>query len=74
MKSFHNIEKLAGKPHYTGYAGGAIFRIRKSGANNKDRTWEAYHSTGPCNVVMFYGATLEEVSARLDDIAKRASL
>ena len=67
MKSFHNIEKLAGKTHYTGYAGGAIFRIRKSG-----REWAAYHSTGPCNVVMFYGETLEKVSARLDDIAKRA--
>lgn len=27
MRSFPNIEKLAGKEHYTGYSGGMVWRV-----------------------------------------------
>jgi hypothetical protein len=54
---FPNIEKLAGKKHYTGYSDG-VWRIEKGG-----RGWQATKRDGTGH---FSAATLAEVSQRLE--------
>jgi predicted DNA-binding transcriptional regulator AlpA len=63
MKSYPNIEKLPGRAHYTGYAGGTIWRIIKDGAY-----WFAFAQGVKLNVFIVK-KTLAEVSKELDAVA-----
>jgi hypothetical protein len=61
MNNFHNIEKLPGKAHYTGYAEGLVFHIYR--VNGK---WRAHcPNNGGGAGEIFYRRTLAEVSAKL---------
>lgn len=58
MQSFHNIEKLPGKKHYTGYAAGTVWKIT-SWSNG----WVAVQRDGHSS---FRRRTLKEVSEALE--------
>lgn len=75
--SVHNIERLAGKPYYTGYANVAgqmvVYRIRNlEGLTKPGMKWRG----GPLSLVngkappTVYGKTLAEVSAALDKLSE----
>lgn len=61
MKALHNIEKLAGKSHWTGYGARTVWTIER-----RPYGWLAiprdYHAT-------MQGRTLADISAQID--AKR---
>lgn len=64
MKSLTNIEKLPGKPHYTGYANG-VWHITRTASHEG---WEArQRDTG----VTRYGRTLEQISVRIAETAAK---
>lgn len=74
MRSFHNIERSAFRRfEYVGYAGGRVFRIRKSGFG----VWEAIDQAGQFGVGedhakhgYFRAKGLEAVSRKLEELAQ----
>lgn len=76
MKSFHNIEKSAFRRfEYVGYAGGRVYRIRKTGFGH----WEAIQSAGQFGVYddqlkhgYFRAKGLEGMSRKLEELAALA--
>lgn len=65
MKGFNNIDKsFFRKGQYVGYAGGRLYRIKKSGFGY----WDAISQTLPID--SFKGKTLEDISAMLHEKGK----
>ena len=66
----HNIEKLTGHSHYTGYGAGCVWRITRS--TSSFGTWRA-KAFGPPNKAdrapTLYAFRLRDLSAQLDTLA-----
>lgn len=62
MKNLHNIEKIPGKHHYTGYAHGP-WTIKRYASGKI--SWRAVHRDEPQHFPVVYGRTLGEVSGKL---------